>query len=95
MSRAKQQIREVWRTAVMKRAGNRCQTVGPTLAEPRKTGRCVRSAVDPHHIVSRDVAPEGGYTIDNGIAVCAECHIEAERGGWTDAQLRHWGRTER
>ena len=31
-----------------------------------------------HHITDRRVMPNGGYVIENGIALCSICHIRAE-----------------
>ena len=34
--------------------------------------------LDAHHIVSRDIAKDGGYVLENGITLCPGCHIKAE-----------------
>lgn len=40
---------------------------------------CGDVAVDAHHIVERRLWPDGGYYLDNGAALCGECHIRAEQ----------------
>jgi hypothetical protein len=62
--------------------------------------RCTAPATDAHHIESRDTAPDGGYVLSNGIALCEEHHKLAERdqrcpydggdGWYRPAQLRKW-----
>lgn len=37
-----------------------------------------KAAVDAHHIIERRLWPDGGYYIDNGVALCAEHHLQAE-----------------
>lgn len=47
----------------------------------RSDGKCVccgESAVDAHHIIERKLWLDGGYYLDNGAAVCADCHYLAE-----------------
>ena len=51
------------------------------LVLARKGGQCVacaKPAVDPHHILERKLFPDGGYYLDNGAGVCAECHLKCE-----------------
>lgn len=57
----------------MLRAGYQCEVLRPSGL------RCSATATDVHHIVSRDVAPEGGYVAENGIACCFGCHNRAEQ----------------
>jgi hypothetical protein len=48
----------------------------------RDGGKCVlcgEPAVDAHHIIDRKCFPDGGYHLDNGAAVCSECHWKTER----------------
>ena len=49
---------------------------------------CSNPAVDAHHIISRDLFPDGGYNVNNGVSLCAECHILAEKGEITPETLR-------
>lgn len=68
----KKQVRDAFRNAVFKRDGNKCLMCG-------KTGQ-----LDAHHIQNRSLMPYGGYTIWNGITLCAgedkdNCHWKAEQ----------------
>lgn len=57
----------------------------------RDGGRCVvcgAPAVDAHHIVGRAQFADGGYYLDNGVAVCATCHVIVERPGFPHDALR-------
>ena len=40
---------------------------------------CDKPAVDAHHILDRKLFPDGGYYLDNGVAVCEEHHIDCEK----------------
>lgn len=47
----------------------------------RDGGRCVicgAAGVDAHHIVERRLFDDGGYYLDNGATLCADCHVRAE-----------------
>lgn len=57
--------RDQFRDGVFKRDRNCCVNCG----EP---------GVDAHHIIDRKLFNDGGYYLDNGALVCAECHILAE-----------------
>lgn len=35
--------------------------------------------LDAHHITDRNEMPNGGYVMENGIALCNECHEKAEQ----------------
>jgi 5-methylcytosine-specific restriction endonuclease McrA len=35
--------------------------------------------LDAHHITNRNDMPNGGYAIENGIALCSACHKLAEK----------------
>lgn len=57
----------------------------------RSGGTCVfcdQLAVDAHHILDRKLFPDGGYYLDNGAALCAHHHIEAEESRLDVAQVR-------
>lgn len=48
----------------------------------RDRGRCRfcdQPAVDAHHILDRALFEDGGYYVDNGVAVCAQHHLDCER----------------
>lgn len=34
---------------------------------------------DVHHICDRSLMPNGGYVKENGITLCSDCHIKAEK----------------
>jgi hypothetical protein len=57
--------RDQFREGVFERDGHKCVI-------------CKAPAVDAHHIMERRLWPDGGYYLDNGASVCAECHIECE-----------------
>lgn len=40
---------------------------------------CNKTAVDAHHIMDRKLWADGGYYLDNGASVCADCHWKCER----------------
>lgn len=68
----KKAVREAFRNSVFKRDGNRCVMCG------KKDDK-----LDSHHIIDRHEMPDGGYTLDNGITLCAgedkdNCHYKAE-----------------
>ena len=49
---------------------------------------CGSPAVDSHHITDRTEIINGGYCKENGIALCTECHVKAEKFHIT--QGREW-----
>lgn len=65
MSEKKKQIRENFRNEVFSRDENKCR-------------KCGKPAVDAHHITDRNEMPNGGYVLENGISLCADCHVKAE-----------------
>lgn len=75
MSRAKKQVRQRFRDQVFERDGGLCVN-------------CKEPAVDAHHILPREAFADGGYYRDNGVSLCAGCHVAAEAGDITPAQLR-------
>ncbi|MBS1722771.1 MAG: HNH endonuclease [Armatimonadetes bacterium] len=57
----------------------------------RDRGACVNcklAAVDAHHIIDRKLFEDGGYHLDNGVALCADCHKLAERSQLSCQHLR-------
>lgn len=76
MSQTKKLVREHFRNEVFKRDKNKCR-------------KCGKAGVDAHHITDRNLMPNGGYVKSNGITVCAECHLKAERvePGYTADEL--------
>jgi hypothetical protein len=49
---------------------------------------CRQPAVDAHHILERRLWPDGGYYLENGVAVCAEHHLSCERTEISVAEVR-------
>lgn len=66
-TRASQKLltRDEYRESVFARDGHRCVV-------------CSAPAVDAHHLVDRKLWTDGGYYLDNGAAVCAIHHLQAE-----------------
>lgn len=64
--------RDEFREAVFARDGGRCV-------------KCGQPGVDAHHLIDRSLWPDGGYLLDNGVTLCAGCHLKAER-----TQLSCW-----
>lgn len=62
----KKQIRQVFRDAVFGRDG-KCVFCGKT------------ENLDAHHITDRNEMPNGGYVKENGITLCPEHHLQAEK----------------
>ena len=48
----------------------------------RDQGKCIvcqKMAVDAHHLIDRSLFEDGGYHIDNGVALCSDHHLQAEQ----------------
>jgi hypothetical protein len=58
--------RDSFREAVFARDGHLC-------------ARCKELAVDAHHLLERRLWSDGGYHLDNGVSLCAACHLLAEQ----------------
>lgn len=61
------------------------------LVLARGKGRCVACgtpAVDAHHILERKLFADGGYYLDNGAGVCADCHLQCEVTTLSVARVR-------
>jgi predicted restriction endonuclease len=67
MATKKQQLREQFRQTVLTRDGHRCRVCGASGCP-----------LDVHHITDRHDMPNGGYVAQNGISLCAACHLLAE-----------------
>lgn len=67
MSQNKKAIRANFRDAVFGRDNHRCKVCGKES-----------SFLDAHHITNRKQMPNGGYVLENGISLCAKCHVKAE-----------------
>lgn len=49
---------------------------------------CGNPAKDAHHIMERRLFSDGGYYLDNGASVCAECHLDCESTDISTQQVR-------
>jgi hypothetical protein len=49
---------------------------------------CGQPPKDVHHIIERRLFPDGGYYLDNGSSLCADCHFKAEQTVITPEQIR-------
>lgn len=67
MASRKKAIRKEFREAVFSRDKHAC----------RKCGN--KESLDVHHITDRTLMPNGGYVLQNGISLCSECHLKAEK----------------
>lgn len=67
--------RDQFRSGVMTRDGYKCVI-------------CQKTAVDAHHIIERRLWDDGGYYLDNGAALCSECHIKAENTSISTNEIR-------
>lgn len=67
MASEKQKVRERFRDGVFARDGHKCVF-------------CDRADdLDAHHITDRSLCPNGGYVKSNGITLCPDHHMLAER----------------
>lgn len=76
MSSNKKAVRQAFREAVFERDGHRCVFCHIT------------ENLDAHHIINRNLMPNGGYTLDNGVTLCPIHHLDAENGIITVNQIR-------
>ena len=53
-----------------------------------KCVNCGEPAVDAHHIMERRLFHDGGYYINNGVSLCEDCHILAEKTLLSTDELR-------
>lgn len=72
MGSDKKLIRQRFRDSVFERDGHRCRMCGWSLVTPE-------APLDAHHITDRNLMPNGGYVKENGISLCPDCHLKAER----------------
>lgn len=73
MSAQKKHVRKNFRAAVFERDGYSCRACGFESSPERAD-----TDLDAHHITDRNEMPNGGYVAENGIALCADCHLKAE-----------------
>lgn len=69
----KKRKRAEFRNTVFQRDHYSCRKCGFQSTQEKAT-----TEIDAHHIVSRDVAIDGGYVKENGITLCKNCHLKAE-----------------
>jgi len=77
MSQKKKEIRHKFREEVFKRDKNTCRMCAKKDCE-----------LDAHHITDRNEVEieNGGYTKYNGISLCEECHLKAEKYHMTNGK---------
>jgi 5-methylcytosine-specific restriction endonuclease McrA len=71
MSQKKKAVREAFRADVFKRDKHKCRMCGITPDNGD-------DGLDAHHITDRTLMASGGYVKENGISLCASCHLKAE-----------------
>ena len=79
MSRRKKIVRATFRRTVFERDHHKCRICGS------------EEDIAAHHITDRTKMPNGGYHMTNGITLCPECHIKAEKFHQTDGKEWHEG----
>ena len=70
MSNTKKLMRAKFRASVFSRDKFQCRMCDYT---PKTVDE-----LDAHHITDRKNTPNGGYAMENGIALCSDCHVKAE-----------------
>jgi len=78
----KKLIRKKFRKAVFTRDNYTCVMCG---VKPDS-----EDDIDPHHIENRNLLPNGGYVLENGITLCSKCHVAAEVYHSTGIALEGW-----
>ena len=58
------------------------------FARDRHCVACYQPAADAHHLIERRLWPDGGYYLENGVALCGDCHRRAESTELDAGQLR-------
>lgn len=69
MSQEKKKIRTNFRDNVFARDKHACKACNVSAALVQ---------LDAHHITDRNLMPNGGYVLENGISLCPTCHEKAE-----------------
>ena len=73
----KKRVRAAFRDAVFSRDNYCCKGCGE---------KGTAETLDAHHVTNRDLMPNGGYCVENGITLCKKlggCHEKAEASNWT------------
>lgn len=73
MGTDKKLIRKNFRDACYKRDNYRC-----AMCDFKSSKEKAEEELDAHHITDRNLLLNGGYVKENGISLCAPCHIKAE-----------------
>lgn len=69
----KKLIRKNFRDACYQRDKFCCAKCGKKSSKEK-----AEEDLDAHHVTDRNLLPNGGYIKENGISLCADCHIKAE-----------------
>ena len=85
MSR-KKQVRAAFRSSVFRRDRFQCvicdkpgfDRQGSDDRRPFHRDQAALVALDAHHITDRNLLPNGGYVLENGVTLCEGCHRLAE-----------------
>lgn len=75
-SNHKKAVRKAFRDSVFERDGHKC-----LFCE-------IAVDLDAHHIINRNLMPNGGYVLSNGATLCPKHHIDAESGALTVETIR-------
>jgi len=75
MSKKKKETRNKFRNDVFERDNRQCKMCAKKDCE-----------LDAHHITDRSEMSNGGYVKENGISLCDECHIKAEKFHTTNGE---------
>jgi len=67
--------REEFKRSVFDRDGSKCVL-------------CSKPAIDAHHIIDRSLWDDGGYYTNNGVSLCGDHHLDAEKTLISCKQLR-------
>lgn len=73
MGADKKLIRKNFRDACYSRDKFCCAKCGK-----KSSKESAEKELDAHHIVDRTLIINGGYVKENGISLCADCHVKAE-----------------
>jgi 5-methylcytosine-specific restriction endonuclease McrA len=73
MGTEKKLIRKAFRDACYKRDKYCC-----AMCKFKSSPENAEEDLDAHHITDRNLLPNGGYVVQNGISLCSDCHIKAE-----------------
>lgn len=69
----KKEIRASFRNACYARDKYKC-----AMCSFKSSPEKAEQELDAHHITDRKAMPSGGYVSQNGISLCAPCHLKAE-----------------